>query len=82
MSVFEIERLLEPISPEAPCGENLEYDADLAAHLLRRFDHVVAGDDGAACLRRLHGGQYAELCGLAAAVGTKDAEKFALGYFK
>ena len=28
MSVLDVEQLLEPISPDAPCGENLEYDAD------------------------------------------------------
>ena len=28
MSVLEVEQLLEPISPDSPCGENLEYDAD------------------------------------------------------
>ncbi len=28
MSVLEIEQLLEPISEELPCGENLEYDSD------------------------------------------------------
>ena len=28
MSVLEVEQLLEPVSAESPCGENLEYDAD------------------------------------------------------
>ena len=28
MSVLEVEQLLEPISAQPPCGENLEYDAD------------------------------------------------------
>ena len=28
MSVLEVEQLLEPISSESPCGENLEYDSD------------------------------------------------------
>ena len=31
MSKIDVERLLEPVSAEAPCGENLEYDADYAA---------------------------------------------------
>ena len=31
MSVFDVDSLLAPISPDAPCGENLEYDADYAA---------------------------------------------------
>jgi type VI secretion system protein ImpA len=31
MSSIEVDRLLEPVSAEAPCGENLEYDADYAA---------------------------------------------------
>ncbi len=28
MSVLDVEALIEPISAETPCGENLEYDAD------------------------------------------------------
>jgi type VI secretion system protein ImpA len=28
MSSLNVEQLLEPISPDQPCGENLEYDAD------------------------------------------------------
>jgi type VI secretion system protein ImpA len=28
MAAFDVEQLLEPISPDSPCGENLEYDAD------------------------------------------------------
>jgi type VI secretion system protein ImpA len=31
MSVLDVESLLAPVSPEAPCGENLEYDADYTA---------------------------------------------------
>jgi type VI secretion system protein ImpA len=31
MSVLDVESLLSPVSSEAPCGENLEYDADYAA---------------------------------------------------
>src|SRR5262245_33405220 len=31
MSVFDVDKLLAPVSPDAPCGENLEYDADYAA---------------------------------------------------
>ena len=31
MSVLDVDTLLAPVSPEAPCGENLEYDADYAA---------------------------------------------------
>lgn len=28
MAIVDVEQLLEPISPEQPCGDNLEYDAD------------------------------------------------------
>src|SRR6187551_1871804 len=31
MSALDVESLLAPVSPEAPCGENLEYDADYTA---------------------------------------------------
>ena len=31
MSVFDVEKLLAPVSPESPSGENLEYDADYIA---------------------------------------------------
>jgi len=31
MSEFDVEALLAPVSAEAPCGENLEYDADYVA---------------------------------------------------
>jgi type VI secretion system protein ImpA len=31
MPATDIEKLLQPVSPEAPCGENLEYDSELAA---------------------------------------------------
>jgi type VI secretion system protein ImpA len=31
MTVLDIEKLLAPVSPDSPCGENLEYDADYAA---------------------------------------------------
>ena len=31
MSVLDVESLLAAVSPEAPCGENLEYDPDYAA---------------------------------------------------
>jgi type VI secretion system protein ImpA len=31
MAVFDVEKLLTPVSPDVPCGENLEYDADYAA---------------------------------------------------
>src|SRR5688572_4417399 len=31
MSVLDVDQLLAPVSPDAPCGENLEYDADYAA---------------------------------------------------
>jgi hypothetical protein len=31
MSVIDVDKLLAPISPEMPSGENLEYDADYAA---------------------------------------------------
>ncbi|MDX1945637.1 MAG: type VI secretion system protein TssA [Pirellulaceae bacterium] len=31
MSKIDVDRLLEPVSADAPCGENLEYDADYAA---------------------------------------------------
>jgi len=31
MSAFDVEALLAPVSAEAPCGENLEYDADYVA---------------------------------------------------
>jgi len=31
MSVLDVESLLSPVSSEAPCGENLEYDAEYAA---------------------------------------------------
>jgi type VI secretion system protein ImpA len=31
MSVLDVDKLLAPISADAPCGENLEYDADYAA---------------------------------------------------
>ncbi len=31
MSLLDVDQLLAPISPEEPCGENLEYDADYAA---------------------------------------------------
>ena len=28
MGVLDVEQLLEPISPELPCGEDLEYDQE------------------------------------------------------
>jgi type VI secretion system protein ImpA len=28
MGLLDVEQLLEPIAPDSPCGENLEYDAD------------------------------------------------------
>src|SRR5262245_3621924 len=31
MSVLDVDQLLAPVSPDAPCGENLEYDAEYAA---------------------------------------------------
>jgi type VI secretion system protein ImpA len=31
MSMIDVTALLEPVSPDLPCGENLEYDADYAA---------------------------------------------------
>jgi type VI secretion system protein ImpA len=31
MAVLDVEKLLAPVSPDAPCGENLEYDADYTA---------------------------------------------------
>jgi len=31
MAVFDVEKLLSPVSADLPCGENLEYDADYAA---------------------------------------------------
>jgi type VI secretion system protein ImpA len=31
MTVLDVAKLLAPVSPDSPCGENLEYDADYAA---------------------------------------------------
>jgi type VI secretion system protein ImpA len=31
MSLIDVDKLLAPVSPDQPCGENLEYDADYAA---------------------------------------------------
>src|SRR5262245_12047217 len=31
MTVLDVDQLLAPVSADAPCGENLEYDADYAA---------------------------------------------------
>jgi len=31
MTTFDVATLLSPVSPESPCGENLEYDPDYAA---------------------------------------------------
>lgn len=41
MGFLDIEQLLEPISPDQPCGENLEYDADFG-ELERAAEPVAA----------------------------------------
>lgn len=45
MVVMDIEQLLEPISPDEPCGENLEYDPDFG-ELERAAQPVAAQEIG------------------------------------
>ncbi len=45
MAFLDIEQLLEPISPDQPCGENLEYDADFG-ELERAAQPVAAQEIG------------------------------------
>ena len=60
----------------------LEDDADLAADLRGIAGDIEAGDDGAAFGGHHHGRKDAEDGGLAAAVGTEQAEDFTLLNFE
>ena len=72
--LFDRECLIEAL--------RLEDDADVTAHRRGVALHVVAGDDGVAIGRHHHGREDAEEGRLAAAVGTEQAEDFALLHFE